>query len=67
MLRQVHGCTKLHILEAENVEATRDLKNYEEDTLAQNKNFNPIKRGITVAIDHGITTRREGRWKDVSM
>jgi hypothetical protein len=39
------------------------LKDYGEATLAQNKNFDPIKPGITAVIDHGITTRHAGQWK----
>jgi hypothetical protein len=39
------------------------LKDYGEATLAQNKNFDPIKLGTTVVIDHGIITRRVGQRK----
>jgi hypothetical protein len=34
------------------------VKDYGEATLAQNKNFDPIKPRSIVVIGHGITTRR---------
>jgi hypothetical protein len=40
--------------------ATDDLMDYGEATLAQNKNFDPIKPRTTAVICHGITTRRAG-------
>jgi hypothetical protein len=39
------------------------VKDYGEDTLAQNKIFDPIKPGTTAVIDHIITTRRAGQRK----
>jgi hypothetical protein len=36
---------------------------YEEATLVQNKKIRPHKTGITMVIDHGITTRCAGQWK----
>jgi hypothetical protein len=38
------------------------VKDYGEATLAQNKNFDPIKPETVTVIDHRITTRRAGQW-----
>jgi hypothetical protein len=43
------------------------LKDYGKVTLAQNKIFDPIKPRTTTVIGHGITTRRAGQQKNVSM
>jgi hypothetical protein len=39
------------------------LKDYGEASLAQNKNFDPIKPRTTAVVGHGITTRRAGQQK----